>query len=140
MGPNNKSKGLQGQPASPTPWSVGHTLSRFRPRLGGYVLTSVHKSILCPKVGGNWEEWPAGHTDGRPAIHHLQTISIKSVEAPIFLYIRILMAEFTDTTLFLEFSTCKGSGLVIEAQVKPCRESRLESSLCSSSVSSFGDQ
>jgi hypothetical protein len=84
------------------------------------------------------QEYPM--PESRWTIHHLQTISIKSVEAPLFLYIRILMAEFTDTTLFLEFSTCKGSGLVIEAQVKPCRESRLESSLCSSSVSSFGDQ
>jgi hypothetical protein len=39
--------------------------------------------------------------DGRSAIHHLQTNSIKSVEAPIYLYIRNLMVEFTHTTLFL---------------------------------------
>jgi hypothetical protein len=42
-----------------------------------------------------------GHMDGRPAIHHLQTDSIKSVEAPLYPYIRILTAEFTYTTLFL---------------------------------------
>jgi hypothetical protein len=42
---------------------AGHTLSRFRPRLGGYIVTSVHKSILCPRVGGNWEEWPTGHVE-----------------------------------------------------------------------------
>jgi hypothetical protein len=53
--------------------------------------------------------------DGLPAIHHLQTDTIKSVEAPLDLYIRILMVEFTHTTLFLSFSTCKGSGLVVEA-------------------------
>jgi hypothetical protein len=62
---------------------------------------SVHKSILCPRVGGNWEEWPSGHVDGSPAIHHLQTDPINSVEAPLYLYIRILMVEFIHTTLFL---------------------------------------
>jgi hypothetical protein len=39
--------------------------------------------------------------DGHLAVHHLQTDSIKSVEAPLNLYIRILMVEFTHTTLFL---------------------------------------
>jgi hypothetical protein len=62
---------------------------------------SVHKSILYPRVGENWEKWPADHMDGRPAVHHLQTDSIKSVEAPLYLYIRILTVEFTHTTLFL---------------------------------------
>jgi hypothetical protein len=90
VGPNHKSKGLKGRPAGPTPWLVGHTLSRFMPRLDGYIHTSVHKSILCPRVGGNWEEWVANHVDGRSAIHHLHTDSIKSVEAPLYLYIRIL--------------------------------------------------
>jgi hypothetical protein len=80
---------------------AGHTLSRFGLELGGYVHTSVHKSILCPRVGGNCKERLAGHVDGRPAIHHLQTDSIKSVEAPLYPYIRILMVEFTHTTLFL---------------------------------------
>jgi hypothetical protein len=40
------------------------------------------------------EEWPAGLADGRPTIHQLQTDSIKSVEAPFDLYIRILAVEF----------------------------------------------
>jgi hypothetical protein len=39
--------------------------------------------------------------DGRPAVHHLQTDPIKSVEALLYLYIMILMVEFTHTTLFL---------------------------------------
>jgi hypothetical protein len=30
-----------------------------------------HKSILCPRVDGNREEWPTGHMDGRPSVHHL---------------------------------------------------------------------
>jgi hypothetical protein len=73
-GANPQVKGAQ-EPA-------GDTLSQFRSRLGGYVHTSVHKSILCPRVNGNQEEWPAGHVDGCPAINHLQTNSIKSVEVP----------------------------------------------------------
>jgi hypothetical protein len=74
--------------------SASHTLSQFRSRLDGYALKSVYKSIPYPKVGGDQEEWPASHVDGHPAVHHLQTDSINSVEAPIDLYIRILMVEF----------------------------------------------
>jgi hypothetical protein len=88
VGPNHKSKGLKGRP-------VDHTLSQFRLRLGGYIHTSVCKSIPCPRVGGEWEKWPAGHVDGSLAIYHLQTDSIKSVEAPVDLYIRILTVELT---------------------------------------------
>jgi hypothetical protein len=73
----------------------------FRLRLGSYVHMSVHKSILCPTVDGNQEEWLAVHVDGRPTIQQLQTDSIKSVEAPLYLYIMILMIEFTHTILFL---------------------------------------
>jgi hypothetical protein len=46
------------------------------------------------KVGGDREEWLAGHVDGCLAVHQLQTDSIKSVEAPLDLYIRILVVEF----------------------------------------------
>jgi hypothetical protein len=73
---------------------ASHTLSWFRPRLGGYTPKVVYKSIQCLKVGGDQEEWPAGHVDGRPAVHHLKTDSIKSVEAPLDPYIWILMIEF----------------------------------------------
>jgi hypothetical protein len=76
-------------------------LNRFRLRLDGYTPKSVYKSMPCPRVGGDQEEWPASHVDGRPAIHHLQTDSIKSVEAILDLYIRILTVEFTHTTLYL---------------------------------------
>jgi hypothetical protein len=64
-------KGAQG------PWPAGHTLSQFRPRLDGYAPKSVYKSIPCSKVGGDLEEWRAGHVDGLPAVHQLQTNSIK---------------------------------------------------------------
>jgi hypothetical protein len=100
MGPNHKAKGHKGRPAGQTPWPTGHTLSQFRQKLDGYTPTSVYTSILCPRVSGDREEWLVGHLDGRPAIHHLQTNSIKLVEAPLDLYIRILMIEFTYTTLF----------------------------------------
>jgi hypothetical protein len=71
-----------------------HTLSLFGPRLDGYTPKSVYKSFPCSKVGGDREEWPAEHMDGHPTIHQLQTDSIKSVEAPLDLHIRILMVEF----------------------------------------------
>jgi hypothetical protein len=76
-------------------------LSRFRPKLDGYALTSVYKIIPCPRVGGDQEEWPVGHVDGCPTIHHLQIDLIKSVEDPLDLYIRILKVELTYNTLFL---------------------------------------
>jgi hypothetical protein len=97
VGPNHKSKGHKGQPA-------GHTLSRFRPRLDDYAPKSVYKSIPCSNIGGDREEWPTGHVDGSPAIHQLQTDSIKSVEAPLDLYIRILAVEFrTHHTILVVF-------------------------------------
>jgi hypothetical protein len=97
MGPNHKSKGHKGRLA-------GHTLSRFRPRLYNYVAKSVYKSIPCSKVSGDKKEWPAGHVDGRPAVHQLQTNSIKSMEAPLDLYIRILTIEFRiDHTILVVF-------------------------------------
>jgi hypothetical protein len=39
--------------------------------------------------------------DGRLAVHHLQTNLIMSVEAPLYPYIRVLIIQFTQTTLFL---------------------------------------
>jgi hypothetical protein len=63
-------------------------------RLDGYAPKSVYKSVPCSKVGGDREEWLAGHVDGCPVNHQLQTDSIKLVEAPLDLYIRILTVEF----------------------------------------------
>jgi hypothetical protein len=94
MGPNHKSKGHKGRPTSPTPWTVGQTLSRLGLRLDGYAPMSVYKSIPCSKIGGDREEWPAGDVDGRLAIHQLQTDSIMLMEDQLDLYIRILSVEF----------------------------------------------
>jgi hypothetical protein len=77
VGPNHKSKGLKGRPAS-------HTLGRYRSRLGGYVHKLLHKRILSLRVSGNQKEWRVGHVDGRPTVHHLQTDSIKLVDAPLY--------------------------------------------------------
>jgi hypothetical protein len=90
----HKWKGHKGRPA-------GHTLSRFRLRLDGYAPKSVYKSIPCPIIGGDREQWSADEVDGRPAIHHLQTDSIKSVEGSLDLYIRILTVELKHTTVLL---------------------------------------
>jgi hypothetical protein len=76
-------------------------LSQFRPRPDGYAPKSVYKSIPYLRVSEHRKEWPVGHVDGRPATHHLQTESIKSVEAPLDLYVRILTMELIHTTLFL---------------------------------------
>jgi hypothetical protein len=75
-------------------WLARHTLSQFRPRFDGYAPKLVYKSIACLKIGGDREESLADHVDGRPVVHQLQTDSIKSVEAPLNLYGRILMGEF----------------------------------------------
>jgi hypothetical protein len=93
-------QGAQGPVGPPNPMA-SQTLSWFGPRLGGYVHTSVPKRILCPRVSGNEEEWPAVHMDGRLTVHHLQTDSIMSVEAPLYPNIRILTVGFTHTTLFM---------------------------------------
>jgi hypothetical protein len=63
-------------------------------RLVGYANKAVYMSIQCPKVSEDREEWSPSHVDGHSTIHHLQTDSIKSVEAPLGLYIRILAVEF----------------------------------------------
>jgi hypothetical protein len=102
VGPNHKSKGHKGRSAGPTPWPAGNTLSWFRPRLDGYAPKLVYKSIPCPKDGGDREVWADGHMDGCLTVHHLQTDSHKSVEAPLDLYIRILVVEFiTHHTLLI---------------------------------------
>jgi hypothetical protein len=90
------SKGHKSQPA-------GHTLSQFRPRLDGYTPKSIYNSIPSLKVTGDQEEWPTDHVDGRLTIHHLQTDSLESVEAPFDLDIRILTVEFRTHHTLLVF-------------------------------------
>jgi hypothetical protein len=94
VGPYHKSKWHKGWLANPFPWPADHTLSRFKPRLDSYAPKFVYKSIPHSKVSGDPEEWPADHVDACPAIYQLQTGSIKLMEAPLDLYIRILAVEF----------------------------------------------
>jgi hypothetical protein len=106
-GAKPKSMGHKSRSDGPTPWPGSHTLRRFRPKLDGYAPMLVCKSVPCLRVSGDWEEWLADNVDGRPttycrpAIHHLQIDLIKSMEAPLDLYVRILMVELTHTTLYL---------------------------------------
>jgi hypothetical protein len=94
-------KGAQGPTDRPNPMAGRPHFESVQAETWQLIHMSVHKSILYSRVSGNWEEWPIGHVDGRPTIHHLQTNSIKSMEGPLDLYIRILMVEFTHTTVFL---------------------------------------
>jgi hypothetical protein len=80
-------KGAQGPAGRTNPWPAGHTLSQFGLRLGGYAPKVVYKSIQCPKVDVNQEEWPSSHVDGHPAIYHLQTkLNYVSGNSPLPLY------------------------------------------------------
>jgi hypothetical protein len=94
MGPDQKSKGLKGRPLGLTTWPTGHTLSRFRLRPGAMF---IRQFIRVSHAQESMESRRRGH----PTIHNLQTDSVKSVEAPLDLYIRILMVELTHATLFL---------------------------------------
>jgi hypothetical protein len=92
MGPDHKSKGLKGRPLGPTTWPTGHTLSRF-----DLAAMFIRQFIRVSHARESVESRRRGH----PTIHNLQTNLVKSVEAPLDLYIRILMVELTHTTLFL---------------------------------------
>jgi hypothetical protein len=90
------------------------------------------------KVSGGCSTQLAGHVAWL-AGHHLAPNQHLQVDAgPIHPYKNPPRGESRHTTLYLLFSTCKGSGLVVVAQVKPYRESRVESSLRSSFESSLG--
>jgi hypothetical protein len=57
---------------------------------------SVHKGYPMLEVGGTWEEWPAGHVDGRSTVHLLQTDLVKSVQALLCLN-KMLLTMKVDT-------------------------------------------
>jgi hypothetical protein len=93
-----------------------HWFTRKDPRLEG---------------GGGREEWPVGHVDGRPSICSKPTFPC---------WWRLPSAPLRLKTHYLQFSTCKGFGLVVVAQVKPYWELRVNSSICSSIRSSLRDR
>jgi hypothetical protein len=70
-----------------------------------------HKGYPTLEVSGTQEEWSAGHVDGRPTIHLLQTDLVKLVQAPLYLYKRLLMMK-VDTHHILEIPLAKLSFLV----------------------------
>jgi hypothetical protein len=68
------------------------------------------------EVGGTREEWSASHMDGRPTVHLLQTNLVKSVQAPLYVYKRLLtMKVDTHTPYFGDF-TCKAPILNVVAR------------------------
>jgi hypothetical protein len=133
-GPNSRPSGPRGRPAKVWVSSpedlVDTSLHQFTgtfPRLDG---------------GGGREEWSVDHVDvqpdGRPFAPN-QPCHVGG-ESPLPLYISPPYRWILNNTHYLEFSTCKCFGLVVVAQTKPCRESRVESSIRSSSGSSLGDR
>jgi hypothetical protein len=84
------------------------------------------------KVGGGLTPWPAGQ--------HLVCYQLNQVSKPsLDPYKYPLLVEIKTT-----HSTCSSPlvkfGLVVVAQVKPCQESKVESSILSSFESSLGDR
>jgi hypothetical protein len=95
-----QAKGAQGPGGRPNPMASRPYFESVR--AGTWWLCSHVSSQEHPMPDSRWKMGGvAGHVDGRMAVHHLQTDSIKSVEAPLYPYIRILTVEFTYTTLFL---------------------------------------
>jgi hypothetical protein len=73
----------------------------------------VHKVYPTLEVGGTREEWTAGHVDFCPAIHLLKTDLVKSAQAPLYLYKRLLaMKVDTHTHHILEIPLAKLSFLM----------------------------
>jgi hypothetical protein len=54
--------------------------------------------------------------------HQLNQVDNSSLD----LYKKTPAGGIQDNTLYLQFSTCKGSNLVVVALAKPCRVSRVE--------------
>jgi hypothetical protein len=127
--------GPSGWPAGQTPWPADPTLQSPVSFLGDDALQEVVEWNPRPGVSGERAPWPTGHV-ARPAGQHLRiTNLIKSVIAP-GTPINTPCRWNSNTTLYLYFSTCKGSSFIVEVQAKPYWESRVELSLRSSSGSS----
>jgi hypothetical protein len=67
----------------------------------------VHKVYPTLEVGGTREEWTAGHVDSCPAIHLLKTDLVKSAQAPLYLYKRLLAMKVDTHTPHFGDSTSK---------------------------------
>jgi hypothetical protein len=100
----------------PSGWSVGHTLQPPVSFLGGDALQEAVEWNPRPGVGGGCAPWPAGQ--------HLVNYQLNQVANCSWDSYKYLPTDgIQNTTLYLYFSTCKGSGFVVEAQVRPCWES-----------------
>jgi hypothetical protein len=81
------------------------------------------------EVSGSRTRWPPSHV-ARPADQNLACYRLNQVgKSSLDPYKYPSANGIQDITLDLKFSTCKVSSLVVVTQAKPCRESRVESSL-----------
>jgi hypothetical protein len=130
---------------------MGQTPSRVGPEAGRPAFEAVWPKSWLPRIyttrrSSNWwrksvEAAPPSRLItwlGRSATTWRQTDLSKSVEVPFTPINTPLMVKVKTPHSFCS-STCKGSDLVVVAQAKPRRESRVKSSLCSSSKSSLRD-
>jgi hypothetical protein len=106
------------------------------------VATRLHeeeKPESVEKVGGGHSTRSAGYVAWLAGHHLASNRPLQVGGGPIHPYKYPPHGESRDTTLYLYFSTYKGSVIVVVVQAKPYRESRVESSLRSSSGSSLRD-
>jgi hypothetical protein len=95
--------------------SVGPTLQLPVSLLGGNTLQEAIEWNPRPGVNGGHAPWQASHA-ARPAGQHLASYRLNEVgNCSWESYKYPLPMEFTHTTLYLLFSTSKGSSLVVEA-------------------------
>jgi hypothetical protein len=104
-------------------WPVNPT---FQPPMsfhGGDAPQEIVEWNLRPGVGGGWAPWLADHV-ARLAGQHLANYRLNQVGSCSWDSYKYPTADgIQNTTLYVSFSTCKGSSLVVEAQAKPYRES-----------------
>jgi hypothetical protein len=101
-----QTSGPWGWPAGQTPWLVGPTLQPLVGSLNGHTLQEAVTRNLKLEVGGSRTRWPANTwrvTDFQVSNSSLDPYKYR------------LADRIQDITLYMEFSTCKGSSLVVLA-------------------------
>jgi hypothetical protein len=107
--------GPRGWPAGQTPCLVGPTFHPLTNWLHGHALQEAVTRNSKLEVSGSWTWWPPGHV-ARPAGQHLVCYHLNQVGNSSLDHYKYPLADgIQDTALYLWFSTCKGSGLVVEA-------------------------
>jgi hypothetical protein len=121
--------------SGPKGWPAGPTLQPLVGWLHGHTLQEVVTRNPKLEVSGRRTRRPPDHMTGL-ASQHLACYQHNQVSnSSLDPYKYPPSVEFKTP-----HSTCKCSSLVVVVQAKPCRKSRVESSLRSSSGSSLGDR